>query len=137
VLPLLPVFTGLQGAGQKDLDLLQGEWEMAALEVDGKLVPEDRLRGTTLTIKGDKYIVAVKDMKHEVRITLDAAKKPKHIDMTFPDPAGDKIGKGIYKLEGDTFVLCRSQSTENPRPTEFGTWPGTGYFLVTWKRKSK
>jgi hypothetical protein len=40
-------------------------------------------------------------------------------------------------VEGDTFVLCRSQSTDGARPTEFGTWPDTGYFLVTWKRKAQ
>jgi uncharacterized protein (TIGR03067 family) len=121
---------------KKDLDKLQGEWVMVALEVDGKAVPEDKLKGTVLTIKGDKYTTTVKDTKHEVTITLDPSKDPKHIDMAFPDgPNAPKIGKGIYKIDGDTFVMCRSQSTENPRPTEFGTWPNTGYFLVTWKRK--
>jgi uncharacterized protein (TIGR03067 family) len=122
---------------KKDLEKLQGEWVMAALEVDGKLVPEEKLQGTILTIKGDKYIVAVKDSKHEVTIKLDPSQKPKAIDMSFPDGTNlPKIGKGIYKIDGDTFVLCRAQATDNPRPTEFGTWPNTGYFLVTWKRKA-
>ena len=122
---------------KKELEKLQGEWVMAALEVDGKAVPEEKLQGTTLTIKGDKYTVSVKDSKHEVTIKLDPSQKLKHIDMLFPNGTDlPKVGKGIYKLDGDTFVLCRSQSTENDRPTEFGTWPNTGYFLVTWKRKA-
>ena len=122
---------------KKDLDKLQGEWVMAALEVDGKPVPEEKLQGTRLTIRGDKYIVTVKDTKHEVTIKLDPAQKPKAIDMLFPDGTNlPKVGKGIYKLDGETFVLCRAQSTDGARPTEFGTWPNTGYFLVTWKRKA-
>jgi uncharacterized protein (TIGR03067 family) len=137
VLPaVLLLAAGPADEAKKDLEKLQGEWVMAALEVDGQPVPEEKLQGTTLTIKGDRYVVAVKDAKHEVTIKLDPAQKPKAIDMAFPDGANlPKIGKGIYKLEGDTFVLCRSQSTDGDRPTEFGTWPNTGYFLVTWKRK--
>lgn len=122
---------------KKDLKKLQGEWVMAALEVDGKRVPEEKLKGTVLTIKDDKYTVAVKDTKHEVTIKLDATKKPKEIDMEFPDGTNaPKVGKGIYKIDGDTFILVRAQATDNARPTEFGTWPNTGYFMVTWKRKT-
>jgi uncharacterized protein (TIGR03067 family) len=122
---------------KKELEKLQGEWVMAALEVDGKAVPEEKLRDTTLTIKDDKYIVTVKETKHEVTFKLDPSQKPKAIDMSFPDGANlAKVGKGIYKIDGDTFVMCRAQMPDQARPTEFGTWPNTGYFLVTWKRKS-
>jgi len=133
---LVPIPTQADDA-KKDLEKLQGEWIMAGLEVDGKQVPAAKLEGTILRIKGDKYIVTVKDSKHEVTITLDPTKDPKAIDMAFPDgPNAPKIGKGIYRIDGDTFVLCRAQSTEGERPTQFGTWPDTGVFMVTWKRKS-
>ena len=120
---------------RKDLDKLQGEWVMAALEVDGKQVPEEKLRGTTLTIKGDKYIVKVKDTSHEVTFKLDPSQDPRAIDMFLPNGTdAPKLSPGIYRIDGDTFQLCRAQAAEQPRPRDFGTWPNTGVFLVTWKR---
>ena len=123
---------------KKDLEKLQGEWFMAELEIDGKPVPDEKIAGTTLTIKGDKYSVSVKDKKHEVTITLDPSKDPKAIDMSFSDGTDPpKVGKGIYKIDGDTFVLVRAQATDSERPTSFGTWPNSGCFMVTWKRKAQ
>jgi uncharacterized protein (TIGR03067 family) len=123
---------------KKDLEKLQGEWFMAELEIDGKPVPDAKIADTTLTIKGEKYIVSVKDKKHEVTITLDPAKDPKTIDMAFSDGTdAPKVGKGIYKLDGDTFVVVRAQATDSERPTSFGTWPNSGCFMVTWKRKAQ
>jgi uncharacterized protein (TIGR03067 family) len=124
-------------AAKKDLEKMQGTWTMAALEVDGKQVPEAKLQGTTLLIKDNKYIVQLKGQKFETVFQLDPTKKPKEIDMTFAEGANkDKVHKGIYSLEGDTFKLCRGQQPDRERPTEFGTWPDTGIFLVTWKRKA-
>jgi len=138
LVPLILIGAEPTDEAKKDLEKLQGEWVMAALEVNGKPVPEEKVRGTILTIKGDKYTLGVKDAKHEVTIKLDPAQKPKAIDMLFPDGTNvPKVGKGIYKIEGDTFVLCRSQATEGARPTDFATTPDTGYFMVTWKRKAQ
>jgi uncharacterized protein (TIGR03067 family) len=123
---------------KKELDRLQGTWTMAALEVDGKPVPEEKLKSSTLTIKGDKYIIKVGDNTHETIIKLDPGKKPKEIDMTFTEGANkDKTLKGIYDLDGDTFRMCRGLTPDKDRPGDFGTWPDTGMFLVTWKRVPK
>jgi uncharacterized protein (TIGR03067 family) len=123
---------------KKDLAKLQGTWTMTALEVDGKPVPEDKLTSSTLTIKGDKYIIKVEDNTYKCTIKLDPSKDPKEIDMTFLDgPNKDKTGKGIYVLEKDTFKICRALDPGKDRPQNLGTWPDTGVFMVTWKRKAK
>jgi uncharacterized protein (TIGR03067 family) len=123
---------------KKDLEKLQGSWTMAALEVDGKPVPEEKLKSSTLTIKKDKYIIKVGDSTHETTIKLDPSKKPKEIDMTFTEgPNKDKTLKGIYDIDGDTFKMCRGLTADKDRPGDFGTWPDTGMFLVTWKRQLK
>jgi hypothetical protein len=43
--------------------------------------------------------------------------------------------KGIYKIEKDTFQLCRGLTPEQERPQQFATWPNTSYFVVTWKKQ--
>jgi uncharacterized protein (TIGR03067 family) len=121
---------------KKELERLQGTWVMSALEVNGVAVPEAKIQGTTLVIKGDKYIVQVKDTKHETTIEVDPSKKPKAIDMYFPDGTNaPKLSKGVYELDGDTFTLCRHQMPGEDRPTQIGSWPDTNLFVVTWKRQ--
>ena len=140
---LLAVLASAVAAGPKDakkeLDRLQGTWVMESLEIDGQVLPEDKIKGTTLVIKGDRYIVKVKDQSFETTFKLDPAKKPKAIDMYFATSPAEapKLAKGIYELDGDTLKLCRYQAPEKARPTQFGSWPDTGLFVVVWKRQKK
>jgi len=124
-------------AAKKDLKLLQGTWVMAALEVNGTDVPANKLEGTVLTIKDDRYVVKVKDkLVTTAIIVLDAKKDPKELNMTPQDgDKKDKLQKAIYKIEGDTFKLARGLNPEQERPRQFATWPDTNYFVVTWKKK--
>ena len=135
-LSLLLLAGAPQDQAKKDLQRLQGTWIMVALEVDGKLVGEDKLKDTTLVIKGNKYITRVREREIETTFTLDPSKKPKAIDMVFADgDKKDKVLKGIYEIDGDTLRICRGLSPEGDRPAQFGTWPDTGIFVVTWKRQ--
>jgi uncharacterized protein (TIGR03067 family) len=135
---LLVAADGKENDAKKELEQLQGIWYMAALEVEGQQVAEEKLQATTLTIKGDKYTVTVKDKSYETVITLDPTKKPKAIDMVFSDgPNKDKIHRGIYELDGDTFKLCRAREPDDERPTEFASQPKSGVFVVIWKRQTK
>ena len=128
--------TAAQQPVKKDLERLQGAWIMVALEVDGKPVPEDKIKDTKLVIKDNKYITQVKGKSYETTFTLDPGKKPKAIDMVFGEgDKKDQVLRGIYELDGDTLKICRGLRPEQERPTEFGTWPDTGVFMVTWKRQ--
>lgn len=127
---------GNADTAKSELDKLQGEWTMVGLEANGKETPPTRLEGTTLLIEADIYTVKTKSGVHRCRITLDPGKEPRSIDMHFEDgDKKDQTGKGIYRLEKDTLKIVRGLNPEQERPTEFGTWPGTNVFMVTWKRK--
>src|SRR5215831_17670673 len=135
---LIPADDSKDKAIKADLDKLQGTYKMASLEVDGKAVPEDKLKTSTLTIKGDKYIIKVKDQTFETQMILDPEKKPKTIDMKFLDGVNkDKTALGIYKFDDDTFTMCRRLNPDQERPQDFGTWPNTNTFLVVWKKEKK
>src|SRR4051794_5618589 len=43
-----------------DLERLQGEWVLVGLEVREQSVPADKLAGTTLVVRKDKYATVVK-----------------------------------------------------------------------------
>lgn len=123
-------------AAQAEAKKLRGYWTMTALEIDGKAVEEARLQGTTLEIRGDKYIVTTGRKPREVRFVLDPTKNPKEIDLLFPDPPNaDQVHRGIYRVEEDTLQVCKAQAASQPRPTEFKTKPSSGVFIVTWKRQ--
>lgn len=122
---------------KKDLKTLQGTWVIAAMEVNGMDVPANKLEGTVLTIKNDRYMIKIKDKAiNTAVIELDPKKNPKELNMTPQEGAGkDKLHKAIYKIEGDTFKMARGLNAEQERPDQFATWPGTNYFVITWKRK--
>jgi uncharacterized protein (TIGR03067 family) len=131
-----PVLNDRTDAAKKDLDKLQGQWVIAALEVNGVDVPPDKLEGTVLTIKDDGYSVKLKDSTIVCKLTLDPAKDPKEFDMLFLDGANkDRTQKGIYKFEGDNFKFVRGIAPEQERPRDFATGPNSNYFMVTWKKK--
>src|ERR1044071_10140605 len=88
-----------------DQEKLQGEWVMVGLEVREEAVPAEKLAGTTLVVKKDKYTTVVKKKEYPVTFTLDPKQDPKHIDMMIPgDDGTPRLSKGIYKIEGDRLV---------------------------------
>jgi uncharacterized protein (TIGR03067 family) len=116
--PILILFAGLllaadapADATKKDLDKLQGTWELVPPENDVNAVV------FKVEFKGDKFRVIYPD-GGELKGTfkLDASTDPKLIDFTLKD-RGDF--EGIYKLDGDKFTVCVSEPCAKQRPSEF------------------
>ena len=121
-----------------DQEKFQGEWVMVGLEVREESVPAQKLAGTTLVIKKDKYTTVVKKKEHPVTFTLDPKQDPKHIDMMIPDDSGTpQLSKGIYKIEGDKLIICRGQAPGGDRPRNYVSSAKDDVFVVTWERKPK
>ena len=67
--------------------------------------------------------------------SLGPTRTPKAIDITYRDEAETRAFKGIYKLEGDTFAMCRPQRPEGERTAGFAAPGGSGLVLVILKRQ--
>src|SRR5690242_20020220 len=92
-----------------DARALQGTWTMASVTIDGEGGTGETVSGSKLVVDGDKFIPTVNGAEIPCTFTLDPKASPRAIDITYT--SGDLKGltvKGIYRLDGDTFVLCRA-----------------------------
>jgi uncharacterized protein (TIGR03067 family) len=119
----------------RDADRLQGHWEMSALVVNGEKRPAELIKSGKLDVKGERYTVDLGGSVATMTVKLDETKTPKQIELTPTE--GDQKGKpslGIYKIEGDTFTMCRESVPNGKRPTAFASPAGAGQILVSWRR---
>ncbi|HJZ59925.1 MAG TPA: TIGR03067 domain-containing protein [Gemmataceae bacterium] len=115
-----------------DKDRLQGEWVVVSAEVSGK--EAEGIKGKKLVVKGDEWTPPTVGAL-QFKFKLDAAKNPKHLDLMAELGGKEQTWPGIYKIEGDTFTLCRTHGPGGERPTEFKGGPGV--FLMVCKRAEK
>lgn len=124
-----------QDAAKKEVAKLKGEWKIEQIDLgpDQKLPPE-ALAMFKFKITDDRFIVEVAGQKQEAIYKVDPTKSPKQIDITPQEgPNKDKVGKGIYTLEGDTLKICHSEKGDG-RPTEFKVDKETKTGIITLKR---
>jgi len=120
-----------------DRDAIQGTWRMVSREAGGRSRDDESGR---LVFKGDRFqIMKDGEMKIEETFKIDAAAKPRRIDM-YVEKANDdthtekKTSLGIYELNGDDLRWCADEPGHENRPTEFSGQP-EGHMLVVLKRE--
>jgi uncharacterized protein (TIGR03067 family) len=112
---------------------LQGIWALVSIERDGKAQDYSN-QYPPLVIKGQKVVYGGEEM---ARLTIDAATKPKCIDLIF-HPA--KIAnEGIYQVEGDSLKICINRETEGlkERPSKFSTMDKPNWSVLVFQRAKK
>jgi uncharacterized protein (TIGR03067 family) len=104
------------------------------MEIGGE--PQRDFQGKKLVVKGGVWNEGGKrplvgdDNKY--KMTLDAAKTPKHLDLTINRGGNDETRRGIYRFEGETMTFCYSTGE---RPTEFRS--ASDVVLVVFRRTEK
>lgn len=109
---------------------LQGKWNVAAMEADGKALPENEFGLKWFTFEGDKVTAKRDDDSKPGTFKVDDTQKPPELDFT-ADGKTTSL-KMIYKLDGDTLTLYIGKS-EAIRPKTYDD----AALIVTLKRDKK
>ncbi|VTR93232.1 Uncharacterized protein OS=Pedosphaera parvula (strain Ellin514) GN=Cflav_PD2062 PE=4 SV=1 [Gemmata massiliana] len=136
---VVAVFAPARAADEKDdKKAAQGTWEYETLEWNGKKIPFNQIKMTTVTFDGDKFAIKIGDkVTSSGTHKFDSTKSPKTFDATVTDGEGRGTTMlGIYKLEGDSLTGCINL-TGRERPTEFKTTENSETVLMTAKRAKK
>jgi uncharacterized protein (TIGR03067 family) len=125
---------------QNDLNLLQGEWQVIAMEDDAVRAAPEAVKG--MRWKFDGATLEANDPGEELRpwstIRLDGTKSPKQIDLVLTDgPNKGKSVPGIFMIERNRLVVCSGEKPTDQRPTEFATWDESSRCLLTLERAGK
>jgi uncharacterized protein (TIGR03067 family) len=120
-----------------DLKALQGTWVLVEATLAGRDHSDD-FKEMKLKVTGDKYEVGFGMVWEKGTLKLDAAKKPKQIDLVTAKETAFKSRNlpGIYELKDDTIVLCL-ETEKADRPTKFESPKKTQLVLFTFKREKK
>jgi uncharacterized protein (TIGR03067 family) len=117
-----------------DLDVMQGTWNLVSAMEDGKALPEDHAKQTTIVVKGNTFRfpgLAEDATAREGTFKLDTTKNPKEMDSISTE---EEVSLGIYELEPDSYKICFAPPGK-PRPTRFNSEPGSGQILQVWQRQ--
>ena len=117
--------------------VLEGEWTLTSLEVDGRKISPEILMDATMTVKGGKYTYKMEENDEEGTLKIDASKKPATINLDISSGKGQgKKQLGIYEIDGAMWKLCVSEAGLEKRPTEFNAKKDSKQLLFVFKKKS-
>lgn len=135
-IPLFLLVPHSDDAIRKEKEKLQGVWKMEAVTINGVAVTDDVLKTSQLEIKGNVGTVTFNDGMLQWQFKLDPTLNPKTIDLkSLMGEDKDQVYPGIYTLEENRFVLCRTFSPGNGRPDGFSAEPDSLCVLVIYTRE--
>jgi uncharacterized protein (TIGR03067 family) len=115
---------------------MQGTWTCLSATVDGKPLAEGTVKLLRLTLTTNRYKTERgTEVLFDSEYTLEASQSPAHIDIVGTE--GDFKGRsarGIYSLAGEKLKICYTMPGK-ARPTAFASPPGSGAYLIVWKRQ--
>lgn len=122
---------GAADEAEKDLKKLVGTWETVSQTNDGKKMPFDEVKDSTVVITADGKWEALKGgtvfLKGTVK--LDPSKSPKTADWAIEGT--EMVVPGIYEVDGDNWKHCFAMSE---RPKAFESKENSGVTYIVFKR---
>ena len=127
------VFTGLAGAVADDKkDQMDGTWRFVTQTMDGKDLPADEVKDTTVTIEGNNYTVKRGEMVLERgTFKIDKTQSPMFIERMPVEGEfkGQKI-LGVIEHSGENIKCCWAMKPGAERPTALSAKAGCMYEVL-------
>ena len=128
MLMTLAAHAGDEAGSKKELKLLEGSWDVVAVEIDGDIVAPEKAP-KKITISGNK----LRGLGPEMTIVrVDPTKKPKWMDLSFKREKKEHTVQAIYEFDGTFLKLClplAQAKGKEKRPESFeSTQGGLGLF---------
>jgi uncharacterized protein (TIGR03067 family) len=121
----------------EQLRALEGVWEFASLEIDGRAMPASVFSTSRLLIDGDRFRSETPEATYEGIFNIDVEAEPHAIDIEFvAGPEAGNTNRGIFRFDADRLEICLDINGK-PRPAAFRTSPGSGHVLETLLRASR
>ena len=115
-------------------DQLQGTWEIGSMEWDGRVFP-GKVSGK-IVIHGDKATSFGGEKPVTYSLEIDPNVKPAQLNLLMTADNELQIKQCIYKIEGETLVLCHHFKSNQARPEKFQTRASDGLLLTRLKKQS-
>ena len=117
----------------RDLDVLQGTWNIVSMEMDGHSASGG---GARIVVRGERFSTIGMGATYAGKIAVHEGAAPRKFELHFEEgPETGNTSFGIYELAGDTWKICLTTRGKE-RPTVFAAPPGTGIALETLQRGS-
>lgn len=98
-----------QDPARDDAKKLQGSWAIVSVEIEGKPLVMDKLKGASLTVADGRYASKLAEIALELTYKLDESTSPRAIDLqVIAGPDKGKVYRGIYTFEEDRYKICRT-----------------------------
>lgn len=120
---------------------LVGEWEVESITSNGTQTNTGSGLRYSFTEDG-KWLISRngKEMSPAIHreVTTDPKPDPPTVDLVTARPGGPESRMiGIYKIEGDTLMICGTRTKGGDRPTKFEAPEGSGNILYVLRRPKK
>ena len=123
---------------KSDLDKLQGSWAMVLFFANGEELPADLVKTGEVLIDDNEYRPKLGATVETATVRLDSSKSPKQIDITYTTGfLKGNTTRGIYKLDGDTWTICRGITPTRVVRPSLPLQPAPGFSLSSGNAQTR
>lgn len=120
---------------KKDPPSIVGEWVPESAVIGGKNDPPPAGSTFEFTKDGKAIMKEPGSKGDEMKYTIDTKKDPMEIDLKESAGMKEMVMPGIFKIDGDTLVICIAFGGD--RPKTFASPANSTNILLTLKRAKK